>query len=655
MEPKPEAAPSQLFRGVFGSAFKQWLFVFVTVLVPLDLLYRLGALVSALPLLQIVHCFASMVIFFAILGLFLSLLSLVAAWVGAKISQNGAELVKKVNIILGILFVAIIFSDYLYPWVEVTLTNSIILVYLRKLRYLVIIAFFIIIAAGIIFFKKKYNDILERINIFFGKFFKLNAIIVIFSGIMLLSVGIAPYFANQNGTGSVALTEKSTLKSYPNIILVTFDALAAQHTSLYGYHRNTTPNLDKLGRESYVFDNMFSSCNWTMPSLSSLLSGKHPSHHKLNNRLCYFFGNARNQNLPMTLKALGYETAVAWSNGLSCPLRSNLAGIDHVSPNFSLYKVISIFGFGANPWLSELIAMSRVHKIIFGYTEKMMKKSNQPAAIIRPDLTFANARELINNMQKPFFIWMHVYPPHAPYLPIDDFMYSILKERVFDTEEKYVKLAFVNPYSASMKKTVDQLEMRYDETIASTDNEFGKFLSFLKEKGLYQNSILIFSSDHGEMFDRGFWGHGGPFLYQSLANVPLLLHLPGQVQGQRIGANVSQVDIAPTVLDFLGVTPPKWMDGGSFRPTLKDNNFDTGTKFSMNLSYINLNTSVELKTKVIAAIKGNYKLIDYLDWNRYELYDLKNDSQEKTNLIKEQPVIFSSLKAQIDQLLAKSR
>jgi Sulfatase/Domain of unknown function (DUF4976) len=310
-------------------------------------------------------------------------------------------------------------------------------------------------------------------------------------------------------------------------------------------------------------------------------------------------------------------------------------------------------GFGANPWLFELIHMNRIYKIFFGYTQKLTKKPNEPAAIIRPDLTFSNAEELLNSMQKPCFMWVHIFPPHAPYLPGDGFMYSILKEKVFDTEEKFLRLKFVNPFSKNSQETVDRLAMRYDETISSADHEFGKFLSFLKETGLFNDSILIVSSDHGQMFDRGYWGHGGPYLYQSLVHVPLVIHLPGQVQGQRIGANVSHVDIAPTILDFLGVAPPKWMDGTSFSQTLKDSNFDTGTKFSMNLSLIHFISSPELKSKSIAAIRGNYKLIKYLDWNRYELYDLKNDSQEKTDLIHNPPVIFSSLKAEIDQLLER--
>jgi hypothetical protein len=101
----------------------------------------------------------------------------------------------------------------------------------------------------------------------------------------------------------------------------------------------------------------------------------------LNNDLAHFFGNDKNQNLPTVLKGLGYETAVAHSYGYSCPFRINLAGVDRVSPDFSLYKVIYVLGFGANPWLFELIQMNRIYKIVFGYSQKLIKKSNEATTI----------------------------------------------------------------------------------------------------------------------------------------------------------------------------------------------------------------------------------------------------------------------------------
>jgi arylsulfatase A-like enzyme len=153
------------------------------------------------------------------------------------------------------------------------------------------------------------------------------------------------------------------------------------------------------------------------------------------------------------------------------------------------------------------------------------------------------------------------------------------------------------------------------------------------------------------MFEKGFWSHGGPYLFQPLIHLPLVMHLPGQTHSQRIGANVSHVDIAPTLLDLLGTKSPEWIDGKSFMPAFKDSDFNTGTKYSMQLSYVLDPPS--LRSKAIAAIQGDYKLIKFLDWKRYELYDVKNDPKEQINLITSKPEIFTSLKAEIDQILRR--
>jgi arylsulfatase A-like enzyme len=230
-------------------------------------------------------------------------------------------------------------------------------------------------------------------------------------------------------------------------------------------------------------------------------------------------------------------------------------------------------------------------------------------------------------------------------------LHSILKGKGFDNKEMYLGPLYADPYPAHYQPEIDKLCLRYQENICYADFEFGKFLSFLTKKGLLDNSILIVSADHGEMFEKGYYEHGGPYLYQPLVHIPLIMHLPRQTQGQRMSANVSHVDLAPTILDLLGVKPPDWIDGKSFKQTLTDKDADTGIKFSMNLGYLNCPAS--LKTRSIAAIKGNYKLIKYLDWNRYELFNLETDKGEQDNLISSQPEIFSSLKAEVDRILVK--
>ncbi len=151
--------------------------------------------------------------------------------------------------------------------------------------------------------------------------------------------------------------------------------------------------------------------------------------------------------------------------------------------------------------------------------------------------------------------------------------------------------------------------------------------------------------------EHGFWGHAGPYLYEPLIHVPLIVHLPGQSHGVRIGNPVSNVDIAPTVLELLGQEPPAWMDGQSFKPALAKGNFESKVKFAMKFSYEDC--WPEFKSRSIAAIKGNYELIKYLDFNRYERYDVKNDIILHNNLTIQEKEIFSSLQKKLEQVLAK--
>ncbi len=649
MEPSFETATRHSALEAFGFAFKWWLLIFINVLVPLDFLYRSGTLFNAYSALQIIKGLSTIVIFFTILALAISSISSALALLCNKFSHHGDRFVNKANAISGLLLATIILSDYIWKWTKAVFEISGLL-YSNYLSLIFYCSFLTILIVGIVLLWNTFkNKIYAEIKSISKSLFKINAIVVTFCLVYAVAVSFNHY-ADHKGNHTIPLVHNNNpLKAKHNIILITFDALTAAHTSLHGYPRQTTPNLNKLGQESYVFDNMYSSSNWTLPSLASLMTGKYPTNHRVNGPLLFFPDEIRTQNLAFLLKKLGYETALVWANGYASPFRNNLRGFDKVLPDDTRAAVLYQSGLGPNPWLNDLIDGSIFYRII-GLIFRKIEKSDMIDVTHKPEFSFAKASELLADLREPFFLWVHILPPHAPYLPGDGFLYSILKERVFDSEENLLALPD-GAYTPESQPQVNQLSMRYDEHICYADHEFGKFLSFLSKKGLIDNSVLIISSDHGEIFERGFWGHGGSYLYQPLIHVPLVMHLPGQTRGQRIGANVSHADIAPTILDLLGQTLPDWMDGRSFKQTLTDINVDTGTKFSMNLGYVN-NLSA-FKTRSIAAIKENYKLIKYLDLKRYELYNLKNDVRERNNLISSEPEILTSLKEEIDRILAR--
>ncbi len=628
----------------FGFALKWWIFIFITVLLPFDFLYRVGSLLEGLSPLQIEVAFSSVVVFFVILGLTIAFLSLVFSWLFTKINFNGTEIINKTNAILGIFCVIIFFSEYLWAWIKEVLKFQTITGNLR-LSYIIISGLSIVLIAGIIFLVRKCNNIINNISSISRFFAKINIFIIIISATSLLLFGFISLNDSQKKIWSFDEISKNNHRSYPNIILITFDAFAAQHSSLYGYHYKTTPNIDKLGQESYVFDNMYSSSNWTLPSFASLMTGKYPNHHGLIKNISYFWRLGRKQNIAFLLKEIGYETAVVWSNPYGCPWNNNIKGFERVAPNNTSWDFYYVPGLGPNSWLSALIGGNHIYKLMKNFSDIWQKEANKLDVTMKAEFTFDQASKLLTDIKSPFFLWIHIFPPHDPYLSNRIYRYSILKEKIFDNVDKFSRAPELH-YPPKDQPLVDKLSMRYDENLLYADDEFGKFLTFLTQRGLFDKSILIVSSDHGEMFEKGFRGHGGPYLYQPLIHVPLIIHLPGETRGQRIGINVSHVDIAPTILDILGVKPPMWMDGRSFKAALEGSNIDIGIKYSMNLGYVNCPS--DLKTRSFAAIKQNYKLIKYSDWHRYELYDVKKDPQEKLNLIAKKPEIFSSLKAEID-------
>jgi hypothetical protein len=223
MVQKLESSTSQSFDGIFGLALKGWLFVFITVLVPLDFLYRSGILLNNLPPLQLVRCFSSTVIFFTIFAVIISLLSVIAGQIFTKITLNGIKIVNKANAIPIFLFVSIIFSDYLWPWIEIISSNN-ILTSIKKYRYVIIIMFFIALTGIIFVINRRSNYIILQVEHIAKKLFKLNVAIIIISSILLLSYAIVPYFLNYKANFSLAMTDNNKSKSYPNIILITFDA-----------------------------------------------------------------------------------------------------------------------------------------------------------------------------------------------------------------------------------------------------------------------------------------------------------------------------------------------------------------------------------------------------------------------------------------------
>jgi arylsulfatase A-like enzyme len=643
----------------FSFAARWWLFVLITFLIPMDLLYRSASFMEAMTWPQLVQTVAALVSFFALLSLSLALGSMALARLLNHITAQGTRWVDGLNAALGSWFLITLLFGYMLKWVVKIFNMPWTMAINPKWAAIISVIGLTIVVLNILYDK----SFQERIRSIASACYKFNIIVAVMGGLIFTIIAGYTLLDRRHEKKQHYHNVANAAAKYPNIIIITFDALAAGHTPLYGYHLDTTPNLRKLAQESYVFDHFFASSNFTPPALSSLLTGKHPVYHHIINDYSFYSGAGRNENLPTLLMRAGYHTMAVCAVQFGAPWNRNMEGFQQVSPVFSnsrlaigLSRFFFAFGSGAASWVTPLIRESPL--FLAARYFKRPGKSGAPSqpqnslGVYAPEQTLAAASALLKDAKSPFFLWVHILPPHDPYAPRSDFLYTFLKEKIFDGPQILASdVAPDNRYPLKDQPTVDKLARRYDEHILYADHEVGKFLNSLRQSGLWDNSIIMVSADHGEMFAKGFLSHCGPYLYQPLIHVPLLLRLPGQTQGGRVAANVSQTDLAPTVLDLLGLKPPAWMDGRSVKDALKNPPMETGAKFSMNLSH--WGDPADCYTRSIAAIRGAHKLIYYIELDRYEMFDLRRDPGEEDNLADKEPELFQSLKKELAGMMAR--
>jgi arylsulfatase A-like enzyme len=419
----------------------------------------------------------------------------------------------------------------------------------------------------------------------------------------------------------------------PNVILVTFDSLSAKNMSLYGYPRNTTPFLDSFADESCVFEQMLANSNSTLPSLSSIFAGRYPLKHGYDRFAYLLAGRSRAGDLDHVLKSEGYRTAAVIGT------RPGYLWID------SLRKA----GCGRR---RAMAADRPAWRSISGVTTSL-------------DATFRKTLEVLDSAREPFFLWLHLYPPHEPYLASRSFRGTFVKDKVFDALRS--QRPYINRfYPEASQPAIDMLRGRYDEHLLEVDNKFGGFLETLRGRGLLDTSMVVVTSDHGEMFEKGYQGHGGPLLYNPLVHVPLMVRLPDGQPGRRVKTSAEHVDIAPTILDLLGVEIPRYMQGESLAGAIRDGNGNGGRagdgygaggrgakpKFSV---------STECPTaggysrgRSISAVCNGRKLILNLPSGACELYDRVGDPEESTNIATGEPDTARGLKEMILERFADS-
>jgi hypothetical protein len=330
----------------------------------------------------------------------------------------------------------------------------------------------------------------------------------------------------------------------PNILILSGDGISVQHMSLYGYSRPTTPFLESVQDEFLVAENHYTNASDTGGSVISMLSGKLPTTTRVIYPPDVLRGRDSFQHLPAMLKTLGYYSADISMRHYADPYDLNLRnGFDEA--NFrqlrasggalvaNLRSIIRRF-----PVLSPAsLLIDRMSERIserYGHIWKNKKMQDPLAEVNQPDLRWirdedrmAEIRRLVSTAPRPFFINVLTMGTHGErFRPT---------RRVYSTEDDYENLWSVDGY---------------DDAIMDFDRDVEEIYGLLGEQGLLDSTIILISSDHG-------------FIHNALDRVPMMLRLPGKALTGRLGGNTQRLDIAPTLLDFLGIRPRNWMEGNS--------------------------------------------------------------------------------------------
>jgi arylsulfatase A-like enzyme len=460
-----------------------------------------------------------------------------------------------------------------------------------------------------------------------------------------------------------------------NVAIVLFDALSARHLSLYGYERETTPNLARFAKRAIVYHRHYAAGNFTVPGVASLLTGTYPWTHRA---LHHAGGVIEGYEQRSLFALLGdrYDRVAyphnIWAHYLLNQFRRH---IDlYIDPTeFSVFNDMPytrLIPLGANTGFRSLqgfllrdrgLPGSFVFSLINQLRTYLWKETNyegyreiHPRGLpsLGPDVdvlflledVIDGILEVTSNLREPFLAYYHLFPPHDPYCPPRDFL------DLFDDRGPHIAK---EPHFFSQghsEEALRQKRRKYDQYVAHVDAEFGRLYNSMEAAGILDNTLVIVTSDHGELFERGIWGHDTRVLYEPVIRVPLVISRPRQQEREDVYEPTSCVDLAPTLLQIASRATPSWCEGRVL-PGLGGERDGQRSIFSMDAKSNSAWRPISIGT--VALIKGKHKLIHYFGYpgymSEYELYDLMNDPEEMEDLYHSKKSVAAALRHQLTQ------
>jgi arylsulfatase A-like enzyme len=497
---------------------------------------------------------------------------------------------------------------------------------------------------------------------------RITPLVWLFGVLAISSVIIVAYYTSvgsmNKAAQQVAVPLSTSDEKRHNILLITFDALSARNMSLYGYHRLTTPFISKWAEDATVFDRAESVSNYTAPTTASMMTGKNAWTHLRYNRMQGSKPIKTDiESLPLRLKQYGYYNMMFIANIIASADNLGITSSIDFAPLVTEFWNINNLQGKFNELLISLFADKfRIYNWILRedfITGKLIRKFEKDESYTRfpPELAFNSFLDFIDaNHQQPFFAWIHLDPPHYPYLPPEPFVGMFDQSGEMNTlksqSEGKTKIQKAFSLGNSSPRDIEILRARYDEFIRYSDKRFEEFINQLETRNLMENTIIILSADHGETFEHNSLLHGSS-LYEPETNIPLIIKEPDRTEGRTIDDVVSQIDIPATILDLADIPLPSWIEGRSLVPLMHGNKLPARPSFSMNLEKNRMPPSPVSKGTIVVW-EDDYKLMYFLEKDESLLFNLKQDANEMHNLINEKPKLGRRLLGFIKESLEQA-
>ncbi|RLF02262.1 MAG: hypothetical protein DRK00_10265 [Thermoprotei archaeon] len=439
----------------------------------------------------------------------------------------------------------------------------------------------------------------------------------------------------------------------PNVVLVVMDTQRADNLSCYGYFKKTTPNIDRIAGEGAVFLNNIVPGVWTLPSHASLFTGRYVSGHGADAHCEYLM--VEFPTMAEILGENGYQT-VGFSNNGWVSRRTGVAR-----------------GFEEYYMVSRSIRGRRVVEWFYVEEEHFSGEGEEDRGSLKTVNAAVSWLERKWDRSRPFFMFINFIEPHGPYWPPEPFRSRFLPPDVTEEElrslpklRSVVECIDIRVGALRLSRREWELEKAlYDGCTATVDDRVGKLFSYLEERGLADDTLLIITSDHGDV-----QGEHEPHVehhlcvYDELVRVPLIIRYPDIVpEGVKVEWLSQTLDILPTVLDMVGVGDERYwrsLQGYSLLPAL------TEDRPVRDFALIEYHTSVQQLFHMwrrhprfdvrrfnywIKALRTlRYKYVWYSN-GVDELYDLEEDPMETRNVAEERPGVVEELRGRLEQVL----